>query len=292
LEAILQAATSGLLMGGIYSLVAIGLSLIFGVMRIINFAHGEFLMVGMYLCYWLISLLGIDPYLAALIVTPVLFVVGYLFQLGPLNTMLVREKSREPLSILLYTAGLSLVLQNVALIWFGADARAVTTSYTGTTLSFGDLIISIPRFIAFAISILCTGFVFWLLTRTEIGRAIRATSQDRTIAKLMGIDEKKVYCIAFGIGSALVGISGALLVPFYYIFPTVGGVFGLRSFVIVVLGGVGSIKGAFYGGLLIGLVEAVSTQFISPAYAEILVFMMFVGVLLFKPSGLFGLEKA
>jgi branched-chain amino acid transport system permease protein len=281
LEAILQAATSGLLTGGIYSLIAIGLSLIFGVMRIINFAHGEFLMVGMYLSYWLIVLLGIDPYLAALIVAPVLFVVGYLFQRGPLNTMLVRERSREPLSILLFTAGLSLVLQNVALICFGADARSVTTIYTGATFDIGDLIISIPRFFAFAISILCTGFVFWLLTRTEIGRAIRATSQDRTTAKLMGIDEKKVYCIAFGIGSALVGIAGALLVPFYYVFPTVGSVFGLRSFVIVVLGGVGSIKGAFYGGILIGLVEAVGTQFISPAYAEILVFMMFVGVLLF-----------
>lgn len=278
-------------MGGIYSLIAVGLSLIFGVMRIINFAHGEFLMVGMYLSYWLITLLGIDPFLAALIVTPILFVVGYLFQLGPLNTMLVREKSREPLSILLFTAGLSLVLQNVALIWFGADAREVTTSYTGTTFGIGDLIISLPRLYAFIISILCTGFVFWLLTRTEIGRAIRATSQDRNTAKLMGINEKKVYCTAFGIGSALVGIAGALLVPFYYVFPTVGGVFGLRSFVIVVLGGVGSIEGAFYGGILIGLVEAVGTQFISPAYAEILVFMLFIAVLLFKPSGLFGLEK-
>ena len=291
MEAILQAATSGILMGGIYSLIAVGLSLIFGVMRIINFAHGEFLMVGMYLCYWLILLLGIDPYLAALIVTPIMFVVGYLFQLGPLNTMLVREKSREPLSILLFTAGLSLVLQNVALIWFGADARAVTTSYTGTTISLGDLIISIPRFYAFIISILCTGFVFWLLTKTEIGRAIRATAQDRTVAKLMGINEKKVYCIAFGMGSALVGISGALLVPFYYVFPTVGGMFGLQSFIIVVLGGVGSIKGAFYGGIMIGLIEAVGTQFTSPAYAELLVFAMFIGVLLFKPSGLFGLEK-
>ncbi len=292
MESIIQAAVSGILMGGIYSLIAVGLSLIFGVMRIINFAHGEFLMVGMYLSYWLITLLGIDPYLAALIVAPIMFGIGYVFQQIPLNTMLIREKTREPLSILLYTAGLSLVLQNVALIWFGADARAVTTNYTGTTLELGSTIISIPRFYAFAISILCTGFVFWLLSTTEIGRAIRATSQDRNTAKLMGINEKKIYCIAFGLGSALVGISGALLVPFYYVFPTVGSVFGLRSFIIVVLGGIGSIKGAFYGGILIGLVEAVGTQFISPAYSEILVFMMFVAVLLFKPAGLFGLEKS
>ena len=292
MDAIIQAGTSGLLMGGIYSLIAIGLSLVFGVMRIINFAHGEFLMIGMYLSYWLITLLGLDPYLAALIVTPVLFGIGYLFQKGPLNTMLVREKSREPLSILLFTAGLSLALQNVALIWFGADARAGNTDYTGTTFDVHDVIISTPRFYAFAISIVCTLYVFWLLNKTEIGRAIRATSQDRNTAKLMGINEKKIYCIAFGLGSALVGISGALLVPFYYVFPTVGGVFGLRSFIIVVLGGIGSIKGAFLGGILIGLVEALGTQFISPAYAEILVFMMFVAVLLFKPAGLFGLEKS
>lgn len=292
MEAIVQATVSGLLMGGIYSLVAIGLSLIFGVMRIINFAHGEFLMVGMYISYWLITLMGINPYLAALIIAPVLFVAGYLFQKYPLNTLLVREKTREPLSILLYTAGLGLVLQNMALVLFGADARAVTTSYTGATFNLGALIISLPRFYAFIISIICTGLVFWLLTKTETGRAIRATSQDRNTAKLMGINEKKIYCIAFGIGSALVGIAGALLVPFYYIFPTVGGVFGLRSFIIVVLGGIGSIKGAFYGGLLIGIVEAVGTQFISPAYAEILVFVLFVAVLLLKPSGLFGIEQS
>jgi branched-chain amino acid transport system permease protein len=292
LEAILQASVGGLLMGGIYSLIAIGLSLIFGVMRIINFAHGEFLMVGMYLSYWLIVMLGIDPYIAALIVTPVLFVIGYAFQGAALNTMLIREKAREPLSILLYTAGLSLVLQNVALILFGADARSAATNYTGTTYYADPIIISLPRFYAFAISIACTGLVFWLLEKTEIGRAIRATSQDRTTAKLMGINEQKIYCIAFGIGAALVGLSGALLVPFYYVFPTVGGVFGLRSFIIVVLGGVGSIKGAFYGGILIGLVEAVGTQFMSPAYAEILVFAIFVAVLLFKPAGLFGLEKS
>ena len=292
MEAIVQATISGLLMGGIYSLIAIGLSLIFGVMRIINFGHGEFLMVGMYISYWLIVLFGLDPYLAAFIVAPILFVIGYLFQKYPLNTMLVREKAREPLSILLYTAGLGLVLQNVALVMFGADARAVTTSYTGTTFNIGTMIISLPRLYAFVISIICTGVVFWLLTKTETGRAIRATSQDRNTAKLMGINEKKIYCIAFGIGSVLVGIAGALLVPFYYIFPTVGGVFGLRSFIIVVLGGVGSIKGAFYGGILIGVVESVGTQFTSPAYAEILVFILFVAVLLLKPSGLFGIEKS
>lgn len=292
MEAIVQAAISGVLMGGIYSLIAIGLSLIFGVMRIINFAHGEFLMVGMYISYWLVSLMGINPYLAAILIAPVLFAVGYIFQKYPLNTLLVREKTREPLSILLFTAGLGLILQNLALLYFGADARAVTTVYTGTTMHLGSMIISLPRFYAFVISIVCTGLVFWLLTKTETGRAIRATSQDRNTAKLMGINEKKIYCIAFAIGSALVGIAGALLVPFYYIFPTVGGVFGLRSFIIVVLGGIGSVKGAFYGGLLIGVVEAVGTQFTSPAYAEILVFVLFVAVLLLKPSGLFGIEQS
>ena len=279
-------------MGGIYALIAIGLSLIFGVMRIINFAHGEFLMGGMFISYWLLTLLKIDPYIAVVIVALLMYIAGYLFQKYPLNTLLVKEKSREPISIMFFTVGLSLVLQNLTLLLFGADARAVNTIYTGRTFDIGQIIISIPRFFAFVIAIICCVAVFYLLTKTEIGRAIRATSQDRNTAKLMGINEKKIYCTAFAIGSALVGIAGALLMPFYYVFPTVGGVFGTRSFIIVVLGGIGSTKGALYGGILIGIVEALGTQFTSPAYAEILVFILFIAVLLWKPSGLFGTEKA
>jgi branched-chain amino acid transport system permease protein len=292
LEAILQAAIGGLLMGGIYALIAIGLSLIFGVMRIINFAHGEFLMVGMLISYGLIQSTGMDPYLAVLIVGPLMFVLGYIMQKFALNKLLVREKVREPLSILLFTAGLMLVLQNSALLFFGADARSVQTPYTGKTFNVGSLIVSTPRLYAFLIAIVCCMLVFYFLTKTEMGRAIRATSQDRNTAKLMGINEKVIYCIAFGIGSALVGIAGALLVPFFYVFPTVGSIFGIRSFIIVVLGGIGSTKGALYGGIMIGLVEALGTQFISPAYSEMLVFLLFILVLLFRPSGLFGTEKA
>lgn len=292
MEAIVQAVVSGLLMGGIYALIAIGLSLIFGVMRIINFAHGEFVMVGMFISYWLITLTKIDPYLAILIVAPVMFGAGYLFQRLLLNKLLEREQAREPISILLFTAGLGLVLQNLALILFGSDARSVNTAYTGATFTLSNIIFSQTRFLAFVISIVCSIAIFYLLTRTEIGRAIRATSQDRNTAKLMGINEKFIYCIAFAIGSGLVGVAGALLVPLYYVFPTVGNVFGLRSFIIVVLGGIGSTKGALYGGILIGVIEAVATQFISPSYSELLVFVFFVVVLLFKPSGLFGTEKA
>jgi branched-chain amino acid transport system permease protein len=292
LEAILQATLGGLLMGGIYALVAMGLSLIFGVMRIINFAHGEFLMVGMFISYGLIQYGGIDPYLAVPIVGLILFAAGYLLQKYPLNTLLAREKVREPISILLFTAGLMMVLQNLALLLFGADAKSAKTDYSGLTFKMGTVIVSTPRFYAFLIAIVCSVLVFYFLTKTEMGRAIRATSQDRNTAKLMGINEKRIYCIAFGIGSALVGIAGALLVPFYYVFPTVGSVFGVLSFIIVVLGGIGSTKGALYGGILIGLVEALGTQFTSPAYAQMFVFVLFIAVLLFKPSGLFGTEKA
>ncbi len=292
MNSLLQALISGILMGGIYALIAIGLSLIFGVMRIINFAHGEFLMVGMFISYWLIKVTDMNPYIAVVIVALIMYAVGYLFQKYPLNTLLVREKTREPISILLFTAGLMIVLQNLTLMLFGADARAVDTIYTGRTFDIGAIIISIPRLYAFIISIVCCVGVFYLLTKTEVGRAIRATSQDRNTAKLMGINEKNIYCTAFAIGSALVGIAGALLVPFYYVFPTVGNVFGLRSFIIVVMGGIGSTKGALYGGILIGIVEALGTQFTSPAYAEILVFTLFVTVLLWKPAGLFGTEKA
>jgi branched-chain amino acid transport system permease protein len=278
-------------MGGVYAINAVGLSLIFGVMRVTNFAHGEFLMVAMFLSYIIISLTGMDQYLAVIVCAVVLFVIGFFFQKTVINKLLEKDNSREPLSILLFTAGLGMVLSNLAQVIFGANPKVVNTKYSDKTFEIGNMIVSEPRLYAFIIAGLCTGSLYWFLFRTETGRALRATSQNRAVAKLMGINEKLIFCIAFGLGLLLVGVAGALLVPFYSVFPTVGSVFGLRSFIIVVLGGMGSIPGALLGGLIIGVVEAVAGQFLSASYAEIIVFALFISILLFKPSGLLSTEK-
>lgn len=292
MNTILQAAISGILMGGVYAIIAVGLSLIFGVMRIVNFAHGEFLMAGMYACYALILFWSIDPYISLLIIAPAFFGIGYLFQKVILNRMLKHEKSREPLSILLFTAGFGMFLSNLALMLFGANPLSANSKYNGKTFEIGGLIVSEPRLYAFLISGVCTICLYLFLYKSETGRALRATSQNRDTAKLMGININRIYCIAFGLGIGLVSIASVVLVPFYYIFPTVGSVFSLRSFVIVVLGGMGSVPGALLGGLLIGIVEAIGGQFLTPSYAEILVFIIFLAVLLFKPSGLLSNEKS
>lgn len=291
MNVIIQASISGLLMGGVYAINAVGLSLIFGVMRVTNFAHGEFLMVAMFLSYGIISLIGMDPYLVVIVSAILLFVIGFFFQKFVINKLLEKDTSREPLSILLFTAGLGMVLSNMAQVIFGANPRVVNTKYSSNTIEISSMIVSEPRLFAFIIAGLSTGALYWFLFRTETGRALRATSQNRAVAKLMGINEKLIFCIAFGLGLSLVGVAGAVLIPFYSIFPTVGSVFGLRSFIIVVLGGMGSIPGALLGGLIIGVVEAVSGQFFSASYAEIIVFVMFISILLFKPSGLLSVEK-
>ncbi len=290
MERFIQALITGLLMGGVYSTIAVGLSLAFGVMRIINWAHGELLMVSMYISYLIIGVTGWDPYLVSIVTAIIMFGFGYLFQGTALNKLLDREESREPLSVLLFTAGLGMVLSNLALIIFGANPILVNTVYQGKTFDIGDIIISVPRFISFIIAITATIVLYLFLQRTETGRAIRATSQNRNAAKLMGVNQKKIYNLAFGIGIALVGLSGGLLVPFFSIYPLVGQTFSNRSFIIVVLGGKGSISGALVGGLIVGVIEQLAGQLLTDAYAQAIVFVLFVIVLLFKPSGLFGRE--
>lgn len=279
------------MMGGVYAIIAVGLSLIFGVMRVTNFAHGEFLMIAMYISYGIILCTGLDPYITVILCGLILFGGGFIFQKLFINKLLQREKSREPMSILLFTAGFGMFASNLALMLFGANPIAVSTKYSGKTFNLGNLIISTPRFYAFVVATMCTLILYWFLYRTETGRALRATSQNRMVAKLMGIDEQLIYCIAFAIGIGLVGIAGALLVPFYYIFPSLGAVFGNRSFIIVVLGGMGSVPGALLGGLIVGVIEAVGGVLLSPSYAEILVFLIFIFILLFKPSGLLSTER-
>ena len=286
----IQALFDGLMLGGLYAAIAVGLSLAFGVMRMVNWAHGEFLMISMYLAASLIMSLGMDPYLTILITGPVLFLVGFLLQRGVLNRIIEKDDAREPRRVLLFTAGLGMVLTNGCIMLFSSDTRVVVTPYTGSAFNIGPFFFTLPRLIAFVIALAFTAALYLFLQKSETGRALRATSQNRTAAKLMGINEKVIYAIAFGLGLALVGISASVLVPFFPFSPSVGLVFGFKSFVIVVLGGKGSVPGALLGGLIVGVIEKVGGIFLTDSYAQALLFVLFVAILLVKPTGLLGKE--
>ncbi|WP_027717177.1 branched-chain amino acid ABC transporter permease [Desulfovirgula thermocuniculi] len=286
---LLSAVVNGILMGGIYGLLALGLTLIFGIMKIINFAHGAFLMVAMILSYWLWRIMGLDPYLSIVVIIPLMFVLGYLTQRYLIKPVLDAEKDvREPIGALLLTAGLSVAIENFVLMVFGADYLMAQTSYSGASINLSGLSISVPRLYAFIATLIVTVLFYQFLNKTELGRAMRATGQDRGVALLMGINVPKVYGIAFGIGTAIAGLTGIFLIPFYYAHPTVGEVFITKAFIIVVLGGLGSVPGALVGGLLIGLVESVAAQYMTATWTAILVYFAFLVFLLFRPSGLFG----
>lgn len=283
----IQSAISGLLMGGVYAVIAMGLSLIFGVMKLVNFAHGDFLMAFCFLAWAIITNLNIDPYLAILIVAPISFAIGYLFQKFLVNGILRREKNVESPNIRLFTVGFAWCLSNLALLVFGANIRATQTAYKGKTFFIGDYMFSIPRLIAFGIALVVTVALFLFLYKTETGRALRAISQNRFTARLMGINVEKLYCVAFGLGIAVVGISACLIVPFYSVFPTMGATFGLRSFVIVVLGGMGNLPGALISGLVVGLIEAFVGTYISTTYASMIIFIVFIIALVVRSTSWF-----
>jgi len=282
---LLQTIVNGLMIGGIYSLIAVGLTLIFGVSKIINFAHGEYLMIGMYLTYWLFIFGKIDPYLSILISVPALFVVGMLTQ-----KIFVDHLAKKGLlgQTILVTLGLSIVMQNVALFFWSADYRSVRTEYSAATMEIANVLISIPRLMAFLSAFVAASVFMIFLLRTYTGRAIRAVAQDPETASLMGINVSRAGLISFGLGSALVAVAGAIMMPVYYVFPTVGGVFGLLAFVIVVLGGLGSFVGAFLGGIIIGLVESLTGVLFRPEFKEAGAFLLFMFILFFRPTGLFG----
>jgi branched-chain amino acid transport system permease protein len=292
MEYFLQAIVNGLLMGSVYGLTALGLTLIFGVMKVINFAHGSFLMIGMFASYWLFALTGLDPYVGLIVVVPFCFAVGYFTQAVLIQPIFKMEKGvREPLGVLLLTSGLWLFLDNVALLLFGADFRAAKTAYSGMNYQFGSILVSVPRFYAFAGTMAGAIALYVFLKITSIGKAIRATGQDRDVAGLMGVNIYRIYNIAFGIGIAITGLVGGLLTPFFYVHPTVGFAFDIRAFVIVVLGGLGSIPGALIGGLIIGLIESVGAQFMTATGTAAIIYIIFLLVLFFKPEGLLGLKE-
>jgi branched-chain amino acid transport system permease protein len=283
----LQSLMSGVLVGGVYALIGIGLTIIFGVMRVINFAHGDILMIGMYLTYFLFTLLGIDPFLSVVICIPVMFVFGALTQKLFINRML----GALPQNQILLTIGLGLIMSNTIMLLFTSDYKILTTSYSSGSVDLAGISVSQPLAISFVITATITAVLYWFLRKTDTGQAIRATAQDREAAQLMGINVRWMSILAFGIGSALAGTAGALISPTYYIFPQVGSAFTLKAFVITVLGGMGSIVGATLGGIIIGVTESMSAVYISSGWKEVVVYVLFLLVLLFKPSGLMGTSR-
>lgn len=283
----LQALISGILIGGVYALIGIGLTIIFGVMRVINFAHGDILMVGMYLTYNLFTSLGIDPFLSIGLTIPLMFLFGAFLQKIFINRML----GALPQNQILLTIGLGLIMSNTMMLIYTSDYKILSTTYSSSSIKLFGISVSTPLAISFVITAVITLMLYWFLLKTDTGQAIRATAQDREAAQLMGINVKWMSILAFGIGSALAGTAGALIAPTYYIFPQIGGIFTLKAFVITVLGGMGSIVGATIGGIIIGIAESVSAVYISSGWKDVVVFVLFLLVLLFKPSGLLGKSR-
>jgi len=283
-----QSVISGLLVGGVYALIGIGLTIIFGVMRVINFAHGDLLMLGMYATWLQFSKLGIDPFGSVLLTAPLLFGWGVLLQ----KLFVSRVQNDLPENQILLMIGLGLIMSNSMMLLFSSDYRLLTTSYSSSSYQLAGISISQPLLFAFLITAAIAGGLYWFLLKTNTGLAIRATAQDREAAQLMGIHVGRMSALAFGLGSALAGTAGALIAPTYYIFPQVGHTFTLKAFVIVVLGGMGSVVGATLGGLLIGVVESLAAVYIASGLKELVVFVLFLALLLFRPAGLLGKTRA
>jgi branched-chain amino acid transport system permease protein len=275
---------NGLTTGAIYALVALGLTLIYGVLHIINFAHGASLMVALYAVWLLHTKAGIDPYLALPLVVPAMFAFGYALQRLIVN----RASHGKDENILLVTLGLAIVLENLALLVFKSDTRTIDTPYTLATVAIGPAFIALPKLIAFAGALAAAALLWLIVVRTDLGRAIRAVAKEKQGARLCGIDVDHVYAMSFGIGLACLGAAACFLLPAYYVNPQVGAGFVLVAFTIVVLGGMGSFAGALLGGLLIGVVESLGGLWLGESLGQIGIFVIFIAVLLFRPQGLFG----
>ncbi len=278
------AAINGLLMGGIYTLVASGLTLIYGVLHIINFAHGSMLMLAMFGVYFLLTKAGIDPYLALIIMVPAMYAVGFLLyrhMIGKLS--LGRDEN-----ILLITLGLSILIENLALLFFKGDSRTVSLAYSDKMIELGPLLLGVPKVISFVAAMVLCGFLGLFITRTDTGKAIRAVAKERMGARLVGIDVDRIFAVSFGIGLATLGAAACLLMPIFYVSPTSGHVFVIVAFTVVVLGGMGSFLGAVIGGLIVGLTESFGGLFLGESLGQIGISLIFILILLFRPSGLFG----
>ena len=288
MDTFFQSLVSGVLTGSLYAMIGVGLTVVFGVMRIINLAHGDLVMLGMYGAFWSHVLWRIDPFVSLVLWVPLMFLGGMLVYRFLLRSIIPGGE----LNTLLYTAGLSLLIANVALLSWTGDYRTIKLPYAITPLRPFGIAVPIPLALAFALATAITLALYLFLARTDLGRAIRATSQNAEAAALMGIDAGRVSMVTFGLGSALAGAAGILLAPSLYLYPTVGEILIAKCFVIVVLGGLGSVAGAIAGGILLGLVESLGAVYVSVAYKDTIGFVIFLLVLLFRPSGLFGVGKS
>ncbi|WP_027780227.1 branched-chain amino acid ABC transporter permease [Paraburkholderia caledonica] len=283
----LQLLVNGLLLGGAYAIISIGLTLIFGVVRVVNFAHGELLMVGMYAVWMLAQHLGWHPYISAVPVALMLFAAGALLQRFVIQPLLSSEAHIQ----IFATVGVSTALLNLALMIFGADVHPVDVTFGTEHLQLGSLNVSTGQVITFVVAILVASGLHVFLQQTFTGRAFRAVAQHRYAASLMGVNVKATYILAFGFGAALVGLASGLLAVQYPVFPTVGQYFVLTAFVIVVLGGLGSLLGALVGSLVIGLIDSLAGYYVSPDLKEVVYFALFLVILFVRPTGLFGLGR-
>lgn len=279
-----QAIINGLLIGGVYSLMAVGLSLIFGVMRVINFAHGDMMVWGMYLSLWLFTALGWDPYLSVPLTGAVIFLLGTAVQRGLVNQILTAPHEMQ----ILLMMGVALVLENIALMTWGPDPRRVNVSYGLTTFWMGPIVVDLPRIVTFGLALVLALCLYLFLSRTDLGRMIRAASDNQTGALLVGTDIRKVFTLAFGVGAACVGAAGSLMTPLLPFTPSSGLLFTVTSFNIVIIGGMGSLLGAFVGGILVGVSESLGAVLLVPSLKEIVGFVLLVLILLFRPQGLMG----
>ncbi len=281
---LLQQIVNGLLIGCVYALIAIGLTLIWGVMNIVNFAHGDFLMLAMFVSFWLFTLVGLDPLLSIPACTLLLFVLGLL-----VYRFAVSRVMRGPmLAQLVVTFGISIFIANTAVLLWTPDYRLIDRTLLSGTWAFGTVQVSIAKLVSSVGSVVVTAALILFLRRTRTGKAILATEMNRDSALLMGVNTDRVNALSFAIGSGLVGIAGAFLSMYYYIYPQVGGLFGTISFAIVALGGFGSIGGAFVAGILVGLVQTLGGYFFDPAYKYAIVFLLYLLTVWIRPQGLLG----
>ncbi len=297
-EVLLQTLIAGILLGGLYALIGIGMTLIMGVMKIINLAHGELMMVAMYIAYWLFVIFHLDPYISVFIATPVLFLLGVAVQKFLINPVL-KVDSILPENQVILTVGIGMVLSNLATLFFKSDYRSTPVDYATKAWYLSDLwkdspielSLSFPWFVSFVIAVAITVLLWFFLAKTDMGKSIRATAQDEDAAVLMGVNVGMARVFTFGLGSALVGAAGCLFIPIYYLYPSLGGQFTLIAFVITILGGLGSTVGAIIGGIILGIFESMTATYIGMGWAPVGRFVVFVAALIFLPGGVASLLK-
>ncbi|HYC63860.1 MAG TPA: branched-chain amino acid ABC transporter permease [Reyranellaceae bacterium] len=283
-QIIFAGVLNGLLAGGIYVLVAVGLTLIYGVLHIINFAHGSLLMLAMYAVLFLWRLLGVDPYVALPIVVGGAFIAGFVLYRG----LIGRFSHGKDENILLITLGVSIVADNAALLFFGGDTHTIDVPYAGNIIEIGAAFLPLPKVVSFFAALVICGLLGLYMAKSDTGKAIRAVAKERHGARLVGIDVEHIFAISYGIGIACLGAAACLLMPTFYVTPTSGYAFVLVAFTIVVLGGMGSFIGAAIGGFLIGVTESLGGLFLGEQLGQIGISLIFILILLFKPTGLFG----